>query len=48
MAADGVPATGATALAVASAAVLPVPKNTVVLPALMNRNWPAFCGSNFS
>ena len=48
MAPVGLPAVGATAAAVASAAPIAVPRNTVVVPALMKRYWPAFCGSNFS
>ena len=40
MALDGVPATGATALACASAALTPKPRNTVLEPPLTMRYWP--------
>jgi hypothetical protein len=46
MAAEGVPATGATALAAASAAVLPTPRNTVLELLLMMRYWPVLWASS--
>jgi hypothetical protein len=48
MAAEGVPATGATAFAVAIAAVGPTPRNTVLELELMMRYWPVAWASSLA